>query len=77
GLTVPQGELAALAAKLRRATHEERLRMPTMRARRADLLPTGALILTTLLSELALAELVVSDWGLREGVLLERMESLA
>jgi exopolyphosphatase/pppGpp-phosphohydrolase len=44
--------------------------MPAMRAPRADLLPTGAIIFTQLLVSLDLPELLVSDWGLREGVLL-------
>jgi exopolyphosphatase/guanosine-5'-triphosphate,3'-diphosphate pyrophosphatase len=75
GIAISRAELTALSAKLRRASHAERCDMPTVTARRADLLPTGAIILTTLLEELDLPELLVSDWGLREGVLLEGMKS--
>jgi exopolyphosphatase/pppGpp-phosphohydrolase len=64
-------ELAELGMRLRDATHEERLRMSTMPRRRADLLPTGALILETLADSLSLKFFTVSDWGLREGVILE------
>ena len=53
------------------ASREQRLEMPTVRPRRVDLLPTGALILESLLEQLGIEELTVSDWGLREGVLLE------
>jgi exopolyphosphatase/pppGpp-phosphohydrolase len=70
GVSVLRRELEALAEELRTATHAERIAMPAMRAPRADLLPTGAIILTQLLESLDLPELLVSDWGLREGVLL-------
>ena len=39
-------------------------------ARRADLLPTGALILSTVLQSLGLPGMMISDWGIREGVIL-------
>jgi exopolyphosphatase/pppGpp-phosphohydrolase len=42
-----------------------------MRRRRADLLPTGVLILRTLVEVFGLDGLTLSDWGLREGILLE------
>lgn len=70
GVSMLRGELESLAEELRCATHAERIAMPAMRAPRADLLPTGAIILTQLLESLDLPELLVSDWGLREGVLL-------
>ncbi len=73
GLRIPQSELAELADELVRSTHEERLRMPGIDERRADLLPAGALILQGAAEELGLDGYVVSDWGLREGVLLEAL----
>ena len=51
-------------------SHAERLRMRGIRRRRADLLPTGALILQTVSEELGLDGFTVCDWGLREGILL-------
>ena len=45
--------------------------MRGMSARRSDLLPTGALIVQAILRALALREVAVCDWGLREGVLLD------
>jgi len=47
--------------------------MPGIRRRRADLLPTGALVLTALAELLDLDGYTLSDWGLREGVLLEEL----
>jgi exopolyphosphatase/guanosine-5'-triphosphate,3'-diphosphate pyrophosphatase len=55
------------------STLEERRRTPGLRRDRADLLPTGALVLATTLRELGLRGLRVCDWGLREGVLLEAL----
>ncbi len=72
-LFVPAEELRQLTAELLRSTHEERLRMSSLSARRADLIPTGALVLSTLADELALSGCTVSDWGLREGVILEHL----
>jgi broad specificity phosphatase PhoE len=73
GLEIPARELAELADELARGNHEERLRTPGIDERRADLLPTGALILAALVEILGLASLTVSDWGLRESVILEAL----
>lgn len=73
-LCISIAELAELGLRLRDATHDERLRMSTMQRRRADLLPTGALILETLAETLSLQSFAISDWGLREGVILEAID---
>ena len=72
GVTLLRTELESLAARLRRASRVERFSLPGMTARNVDLLPTGAIILAELLAQLDLAELRVCDWGLREGLLLEK-----
>ena len=66
-------ELRDATERLLRSSHAERLRMPGIRRRRADLLPTGALVLTALAELLDLDGYTLSDWGLREGVLLEEL----
>jgi phosphohistidine phosphatase SixA len=66
--------LRTLERKLVASTQSERLAMPGMRRQRADLVPTGAVILRTLVEEIELPALTVSDWGLREGVILEALE---
>jgi len=63
--------LRKLTSRLVRSTHADRLAMRGMRRSRADLLPTGALILDTTAELLGLDGFTVCDWGLREGVLLE------
>jgi exopolyphosphatase/guanosine-5'-triphosphate,3'-diphosphate pyrophosphatase len=66
-------ELRAMTKRLTRASHEERLAMPGIRRRRADLVATGALVLLCVAESLGLHHFTFSDWGLREGVLLELM----
>jgi exopolyphosphatase / guanosine-5'-triphosphate,3'-diphosphate pyrophosphatase len=70
-LFVPRAEFEALCDELVRSSHAERLRTPGVQRRRADLLPTGALVLATLAEELDIEGFTVCDWGLREGVILE------
>jgi exopolyphosphatase/guanosine-5'-triphosphate,3'-diphosphate pyrophosphatase len=70
---VPVDDLEALALHLARSTHDDRLSMKGMRRRRADILPTGALVLAEATRVLGLTELTLCDWGLREGILLESL----
>jgi exopolyphosphatase / guanosine-5'-triphosphate,3'-diphosphate pyrophosphatase len=70
-LVLPVEELRVMAEILVGTSQRDRLRMPGLRRRRADLLPTGALILLTLAEALGLERYTLSDWGVREGVLLE------
>lgn len=65
--------LRRLEERLVASTHQERLLMRGMRKRRADLLPAGAVILAAVAEMLEVEAYEVSDWGLREGVLLEAL----
>ncbi len=71
GLLVSADELEKLAQRLRRSSHAERIDMVGIDARRADLLPTGAIILATLSEMLGLHGMMISDWGIREGMILQ------
>jgi len=73
GLVVPASELRAVARHLTATPRAARLRLPGMRRRRVDLLPTGALVLATAAETLGLEGYTLTDWGLREGVLLEAL----
>jgi exopolyphosphatase/guanosine-5'-triphosphate,3'-diphosphate pyrophosphatase len=70
-LRVRRRQLERLTDMLVESTHDERLEMRGVKRDRADLLPTGALILLTMLEACGIKELVACDWGLREGVVLE------
>src|SRR5262245_3583561 len=72
-IEIPLPELRDATERLVRSSHAERLRMPGIRRRRADLLPTGGLVLTALAELLDLDGFTLTDWGLREGVLLEEL----
>jgi exopolyphosphatase/guanosine-5'-triphosphate,3'-diphosphate pyrophosphatase len=72
-LFVPQRELIEVADELVHSSHAERLRMPGIARQRIDLLPTGAVVLASLVDVLGLEGFTVSDWGLREGVILESL----
>jgi exopolyphosphatase/guanosine-5'-triphosphate,3'-diphosphate pyrophosphatase len=64
---LPAGQLHDLADRLSTLDLTACLELPGVQARRAPLLPIGAVVLATLVDVLNLGRLVVSDWGLREG----------
>jgi exopolyphosphatase / guanosine-5'-triphosphate,3'-diphosphate pyrophosphatase len=76
GWSVNQVELAAaqvaeLADMLAQLNLRQRLKLPGMPARRAPVLPLGACVLEAIAAEIGIEHFVVSEWGLREGALLE------
>jgi len=71
-LTLTATQLDALVAELVAApTAEDRADLAGLDATRADIILAGAVILEQVVHELELDELVVSDFALREGVLLD------
>lgn len=70
---LPVGQLLDLADRLAPLDLDARLALPGMQARRAPLLPIGAVVLSTLVQTLGLDRLVVSDWGLREGAVFNAL----
>ncbi len=77
GLLVSAEDFDALARRLQRSTHAERLAIPGIDEKRADLIPTGAVIMATVLERLSLRGLMICDWGLREGVILGALAARA
>jgi exopolyphosphatase/guanosine-5'-triphosphate,3'-diphosphate pyrophosphatase len=70
---LPTDQVAELASQLAGLDLRERLALSGMPSRRAPMLPIGAAILETFASELKVDHFVVSEWGLREGALLDAM----
>ena len=71
-LTLTTDQLDDLVADIVAApTPEARAELPGLDASRADIILAGAIILEQVMHELGLDELVVSDYALREGVLLD------
>jgi exopolyphosphatase/guanosine-5'-triphosphate,3'-diphosphate pyrophosphatase len=76
GLRVKRGTLLELHDRLMAAKASERRRFPGLEEpRRAELLPAGSTILVIVLDLFAIDELTVSDWALREGIVLDAVQS--
>ena len=71
--TVDVDRLKDLTNELAGLSLAQRLKLPGIDERRAELLPAGGWILTTAASDLGMRELVHSEWGLREGVILDAL----
>src|SRR5579875_734366 len=69
-LTVPINALEDLAELVFRLGVEDRAALPGIDARRAELLPAGVVVLEGLLAATGLESLTVSEWALREGMVL-------
>jgi exopolyphosphatase/guanosine-5'-triphosphate,3'-diphosphate pyrophosphatase len=76
GLRVKRGAFLELHDRLMAAKASERRRFPGLEEpRRAELLPAGSTILVVVLDLFGLDELTVSDWALREGIVLDAVQS--
>jgi exopolyphosphatase / guanosine-5'-triphosphate,3'-diphosphate pyrophosphatase len=72
GGTLTRTELEALVDKLCRLPLAERQKLPGLQPKRADVIPSGALILLESMRALGLERCRVSDRGLRWGLLAHR-----
>jgi exopolyphosphatase/guanosine-5'-triphosphate,3'-diphosphate pyrophosphatase len=70
---LPAGQVHELAEQLAGIDLRTRLALPGMQARRAGLLPIGAVVLSTVAADLGVDRFVVSEWGLREGAILDAL----
>lgn len=73
GFELAVGEIRDLSRELAALSLRERLKIPGIDDRRANLLPAGAIILSTAAASLGAATLVHSEWGLREGIVLDEL----
>jgi exopolyphosphatase/guanosine-5'-triphosphate,3'-diphosphate pyrophosphatase len=72
GATVSAEDVHRVVRALTKAsTADERLAVPGLDPRRVDIIVGGALILEEAVSSLGIGELIVSDFALREGLLLD------
>ena len=70
-LRVSRRELDHLRDDLVTRDLDGRLDVPGMKEQRADHLHVAAIVLTRVLERLGIAQVTVSDWGLREAILLD------
>ena len=74
-LRVPAKSLRRLRKMVVELDLEERMRLPGLDPRRADLMVAGAILIDTLLKRLEAEEITLCDLALREGVLLDYINS--
>ena len=75
GFEITRRETKAVVKRLAdAATPDERRRIAGMDERRADIILAGAIILDQAMRQLGIDRLVISDYALREGVLLDALE---
>jgi exopolyphosphatase/guanosine-5'-triphosphate,3'-diphosphate pyrophosphatase len=70
-LTVTRAQLAAVHEEVMRRPVAARRRMEGLDARRADLVPAGSTVLMTAMDLFGMDAMTVSDWALREGIVLD------
>ncbi len=69
GFRLTRGRLDQLLDKMKKMTLVERKKLPGLDPGRADVIVAGGLILKVVLEETELEEVIVSDWGIRHGLL--------
>jgi exopolyphosphatase/guanosine-5'-triphosphate,3'-diphosphate pyrophosphatase len=64
-------ELLPLHEELLSLRSSERAALPGLEAKRADIIPTGSIVLLTAMEQFGFDRLTVSEWALREGIVLD------
>lgn len=73
GVAVTRRQIEGAYASLCAVPTDERLDLPGVSAKRADLLPAGGTVLLATMEAFGLEQVELCDWGLREGVLLDAL----
>lgn len=71
GLLVSRTQMEQALARLCSLPTLERMELPGVSRKRADLLPAGGVVVVATMEAFGLTHLQLCDWGLREGVLLD------
>lgn len=74
GSRLALAEVRRQVQSLKRKTIEERRQIPGLEAARADVILAGALLTERIMQHFAASELIVSDRGVRFGLLYERLD---
>jgi exopolyphosphatase/guanosine-5'-triphosphate,3'-diphosphate pyrophosphatase len=74
-LRVSRKDLLTLQERVLHLKTGERRRLPGLEEKRAELLPAGIVLLTTALDVFGVDTLTVSDWALREGIVLDAVRT--
>lgn len=76
GHVLQRPSLDSMIERLSRTSLEERKKIPGLEAGREDIILAGALIVSEVIRRSEKKELIVSDWGLREGMLFDLYERM-
>jgi exopolyphosphatase/guanosine-5'-triphosphate,3'-diphosphate pyrophosphatase len=71
--TITRDELMVVHKEVIGSTDAERLRFPGLDARRVDLIVAGSMVLATTMEMFDLDALTISEWALREGIVLDAL----
>jgi exopolyphosphatase / guanosine-5'-triphosphate,3'-diphosphate pyrophosphatase len=74
-LTVSVAALREVRKRLVASSFKDRRRLPAMDERRADIIVAGAVVLDTILEAVQAREIVLCEWALREGLLIDYLEA--
>ena len=77
GLSLNGADAAALMAAISSKTREQLAKVSGIASMRAAVLPDAAALLDLLIAHIRPARVIFSAWGLREGLLMRRMEPVA
>jgi exopolyphosphatase/guanosine-5'-triphosphate,3'-diphosphate pyrophosphatase len=70
-LRFTRAEFLALHKQILASNGSDRLRLEGLEARRVDLIPAGSILLATAMDLFGFDEMTVSEWALREGIVLD------
>ena len=76
GYVLSKTRLDGMVSMLSRASREARRKIAGLERGREDIILAGAVIAQEVMDRCGAAEMLVSDWGLREGIILDLAESL-
>jgi exopolyphosphatase/guanosine-5'-triphosphate,3'-diphosphate pyrophosphatase len=68
--------VSAIVRKLTASTLKERRSIPGLEAGREDIILAGAIVAQEVMKRFGFTTMVVSDWGLREGIVLDLYEKI-
>jgi exopolyphosphatase/guanosine-5'-triphosphate,3'-diphosphate pyrophosphatase len=69
-LAVHREDVEAIAAQIMTLNTSDRARLPGCDPRRTELLPAGVVVLSSIMEQTGLDELVMCEWALREGMII-------
>ncbi|MDQ6799010.1 MAG: Ppx/GppA family phosphatase, partial [Actinomycetota bacterium] len=73
-LSFGREEFLAVHDQILKLSAGERVRLPGLDARRADIIPAGSVLLVTAMELFGFDDLTISEWALREGIVLDSIK---